>query len=230
MQYDQSLVRDTVGFHNHPYGNEQTTLGTDWDGWFGRAFNITVSYDHRTREHTLREVENDTEDAVLGRAHGQLGDGGYYRLDGGFGHRTGDEFDVAEYQRPDQPDTVYVENPNLRRYDVANRDRTSAAGGWAGRSTPRRASTCSSTGTVARRYRTHALRAGTTTRRWMLLDARRGDRSGLTTGWTRRAARGYGRKDTDQGSQGSGASARRSGIGSGGIIEANVLTGREHLR
>jgi hypothetical protein len=132
VQYDQSLVRDTVGFHNHPFGNQQTVLGTDWDGWFGHAFNVTVSYDHRQREHTLREVEKDTEDAVRGQVRGQLGGGGYYRLDGGFGHRTGDAFDVEEYQRPDQPDTVYVENPNLRRYDVADRDRTlgNAEVGW----------------------------------------------------------------------------------------------------
>jgi MtrB/PioB family decaheme-associated outer membrane protein len=202
VQYDQSLVRDTVGFHNHPYGNEQTVVGTDWDGWFGRAFNVTVSYDHRLREHTLREVENDTEDAVSGRAHGQLGDGGYYRLDGGYGHRTGDNVDVEEYQRPDQPDTVYVENPNLRRYDVANRDRTSAAAevGWA----------------IGERIDVSLngdwwhddygdTRYGLQDdERWMLLGQAT---LAVTSGWDLTGGYGYGRKDTDQASQERSANA-----------------------
>jgi MtrB/PioB family decaheme-associated outer membrane protein len=203
VQYDQSLVRDTVGFHNHPFGNQQTVLGTDWDGWFGRSFNVVLSYDHTTREHTLREVENDTEDAVRGQVHGQVGGGGYYRLDGGFGHRTGDEFDLAEYQRPDQPDTVYVENPGLRRFDVANRDRTSATGeiGW---SLSERLDV-----SVNGDYR-HDDYGDT---RYGLRDDERWQLLGQATftvsdGLDVSGGYGYGRKDTDQGSQERSATAQ----------------------
>jgi len=196
VQYDQSLVRDTVGFHNHPYGNEQTAMGADVDGWLGRALNFTVSYDHRLREHTLREVENDTEDAVFGRVRGQVADGGYYRLDAGFGHRTGDDFEVAEYQRPDQADTVYVENPNLRRFDVANRDRSTAAGevGWA---LSDRLDV--SINADYRRDDYGDTRYGLQDdERWMLLGQAT---LGVTSNWDLTGGYGYGRKDSDQGSQ-----------------------------
>lgn len=123
VQYDQSLVRDTVGFHNHPFGNEQLGVGTLWD--LRVADNVTVGagYDHRWLHHTFREVETDQEDVFYARASMDTETGFYASGDYTFGMRRLDEFHVAEYGRPDRPDTVFLENPALRRFDVADHDR-----------------------------------------------------------------------------------------------------------
>jgi MtrB/PioB family decaheme-associated outer membrane protein len=133
VQYDQSLVRDTVGFHSHPVGNQQVSLGTDWDARLARGANLSVGYEHRWLDHTLREVEKDQEDEVHGRFYADLTSGLYASAGYSVARRRVDEFLVEEYQRPDQPDTVYVENPGLRRFDVADRDKRAATAqlGWA---------------------------------------------------------------------------------------------------
>lgn len=123
VQYDQSLVRDTVGFHSHPFGNEQVTLGTDWDARLARGVNLTLGYDHNWRDHTLREVEKDQEDVLRARLYADLASGLYLSAGYSMGRRRLDDFNLADYQREDQADTVYIENPGLRRFDVANRDR-----------------------------------------------------------------------------------------------------------
>jgi MtrB/PioB family decaheme-associated outer membrane protein len=126
VQYDQSLSRDTVGFHNHPFGNEQITLGTDWDLRVADGVSLTAGYDHRWREHTFREVERDEEDEVRARLFAELSSGFYASAGYSFGSRRIDDLNLADYRRADAPDTVFLENPLLRRFDVADRDRQEA--------------------------------------------------------------------------------------------------------
>ena len=126
VQYDQNLVRDTVRFHNRPFGNQQITVGTDWDARVADGVNVVLGYDYRWREHTYREVENDQENEIRGRVFAELGDGFHASAGVSFAARRLDELLLADYRRADAPDTVYIENPLLRRFDVADRDRTDA--------------------------------------------------------------------------------------------------------
>lgn len=123
VQYDQNLVRDTVGFHNHPYSNQQLTLGTDWDARVTDRVSFLAGYDRRWREHTEREVENDHEDQFRTRLYADVGGGITASAGYTFGARRLDEFDLSGYRRADAPDTIFLENPALRRFDVADRDR-----------------------------------------------------------------------------------------------------------
>ncbi len=128
VQYDQSLVRDTVGFINRPFGNQQITVGTDWDARVADGVNVVLGYDYRWREHTYREVENDVENEIRGKVFADLESGIHAAAGASFASRRLDELLLEDYRRADAPDTVYIENPLLRRFDVADRDRTDANG------------------------------------------------------------------------------------------------------
>jgi MtrB/PioB family decaheme-associated outer membrane protein len=132
VQYDQSLVRDTVGFINHPFGNEQLSAGSDWNFRLTDHLHIGAGYDRKWRHHSLREVELDKEHVVHARAAYDAESGLYAGLGWTFGARRLDQFHEAEYRRADAPDTVFLENPALRRFDVADRNRHDVEGeiGW----------------------------------------------------------------------------------------------------
>ena len=215
VQYDQTLVRDTVGFHNHPFGNSRVILGTDWDTRVG-AFDLTAAYDHRWRGHTHREIEHDQEDEVRAR----LGTNPMGTVRGSvsyaIGIRRADEFDVSAYGRPDQPDTVFLENPLLRRFDVADRDRQVAAleMGW----TPTERLDLVVNGDWQRNDYIESTLGLTDDERWMVLG-----QAILTPGesWQLTGGYGFGRTDTDQNSQ------ERSAAGAIPIRIGNLTAGND---
>jgi hypothetical protein len=196
VQYDQSLVRDTVGFHNHPFGNQQVTLGTDWDARITDALSFTAGYDHRWREHTHREVEHDQEDEVRARLGTDPSATVYASASYSFAARRIDEFNLADYRRDDAPDTIFIENPALRRYDVADRDRHvgGVEVGWA----PTSRLDVSFNGEYQRnKYLESKLGLGDE-ERWMVLG-----QASVTpaSSWEVTGGYGFGRTDTDQASQ-----------------------------
>lgn len=196
VQYDQSFVRDTVGFHNRPFGNQQVTLGTDWDARITDGVSLTAGYDHRWRTHTHREVEHDQENEVRARLGTDPSATVYASASYSFGARRADEFHLADYRRADAPDTIFIENPALRRFDVADRDRHVAAVelGWA----PTSRFDVSVNGEYQRnRYGESRLGLGND-ERWMLLG-----QASITpaTAWELTGGYGFGRTDTDQTSE-----------------------------
>jgi hypothetical protein len=196
VQYDQSLVRDTVGFHNRPFGNQQVTLGTDWDARLGGGLSLSAGYDHRWREHTHREVEHDQEDEVRARLGTDLSANVYASASYSFGARRIDELHLSDYRRADAPDTIFLENPLLRRFDVADRDRHvgSVEVGWA----PAERLDVSFNGEYQRnKYLESRLGLGDE-ERWMVL----GQASVRpAASWELTGGYGFGRTDTDQASQ-----------------------------
>jgi hypothetical protein len=196
VQYDQSLVRDTVGFHNHPFGNQQVTLGTEWDARLTDAVSLTAGYDHHWREHTHREVEHDQEDEVRARLGTDPSADVYASASYTLGVRRVDEFHVSEYRRADAPDTVFIENPALRRFDVADRDRQVGLVelGWAATSRLN----VSLSGEYQRNKYPDSDLGLTNDERWMLM----GEASFQpASAWDVSGGYGFGRTDTDQASQ-----------------------------
>jgi MtrB/PioB family decaheme-associated outer membrane protein len=102
----------------HPFGNEQTVYGLDLDWNPIRQVGLFGTYEYTKREHTFREVPEDKENAFEGKVkvkpRSWLSGDVRYR----HGKRETEEFDEAEYQMAG----VFVEQPDLRRYDVSNRD------------------------------------------------------------------------------------------------------------
>jgi hypothetical protein len=110
---------------SEPFGNEQKTFGADVDVDPTDRVTVGATYERQIRDHSLREVEKNTEDivAVRGKAHpiDQLTLDARYR----HGDRKLDTFDVASYQAS-ETDTTLTEQPGLRRYDVADRKQDDA--------------------------------------------------------------------------------------------------------
>ncbi len=126
---DQAWVVGPV--HNHPFGNEQLTTGIDLD--YAPLTNVTVggTYEFRTREHTLREVEKDKENVFGGRV--RVRPVAAVRLEGRYrrGEREIEDSTFVEEYKNDAG--ALIEQPGLRRYDVADRTQDDAGAGvtWA---------------------------------------------------------------------------------------------------
>jgi MtrB/PioB family decaheme-associated outer membrane protein len=130
VPYDASLQR-YIELHNKAYANTQWHTGVDLDYAFSRALKVGGTYEYRTRERTERESEKDKESVLSGRARWNPTD--VVSVDARYWHgdRKLDEFDNGEYMGlTTQSVTPYpgvfdslaqLEQPDLRRYDVANR-------------------------------------------------------------------------------------------------------------
>ncbi len=126
VAYDQTWQPGEV--HSHAFGNQQTEVGGDIDFDVTSWLDLTGLLEYRQREHTEREVEKDAESVFGLEARARPGDA--LTLKAGFrhGNREFDEFHESHYQ----DDTTFFEQPDLRRFDVANRvqDLADASLGW----------------------------------------------------------------------------------------------------
>ncbi len=203
VQYDQSLVRDTAGFHNRPFGNEQLGVGTLWDMRVTDNLTVGAGYDHRWRNHTHREVQADQEDAFYARGAIDTESGLYASGDWTFAMRRLDELHLDDYRRADAPDTVFLENPALRRFDVADYDRNVAQAevGWM----LSNGIDFSVTGELFDTQYDASQLGLQKDQRWSLLGQVGGS---PTSGWDLTGGYGFGRGDTDQASQERSASSQ----------------------
>ena len=118
-------------YEAHPFGNTQAVYGVDVDVNPVRQVGLFGTYEHITRERTFREVAKDQEDAVEGKIvlkpRPTLQASARVR----HGDRQADDFELEDYENASG---VFVEQPTLRRYDVADRkqDLVDASISWTG--------------------------------------------------------------------------------------------------
>lgn len=123
-------VWEAIPIESDPFGNKQTVLGADVDfdpmsafelqgGDVLTSLHLSGTLEHQKREHTLREVESDAENAYMVRARASLFDN--FSVEGRLRHakRELDEFITEDYR---DEKGVQVEQAGLRRFDVANRN------------------------------------------------------------------------------------------------------------
>jgi hypothetical protein len=209
-----------VGFHNHPYSNQQVSLGTDWDARLADHVNLTAGYTRKSREHTLREVENDHEDELRARLYADVADAVTASAGYTYGARRLDEFNLADYRRADAPDTVFLENPGLRRFDVADRNRHMAELelGWS----PLERVDLGVSGEYQRSKFEESLFGLQDEERWTTM-LELGYRASAS--WDLVGGYGFGRTDSDQASQERGG-APESPIRSGNLTAGNEWMAR----
>ena len=131
VPYDASLQR-YLELHNKAFGNTQWHTGVDLDYAFTAKVKVGGTYEYRVRERTEREVDKDNESLLSGRARLRPRDD--LEIDARYWHsdRKLDEFLDEEYfglrtrlattATPNYFDSLaQLEQPDLRRYDVANR-------------------------------------------------------------------------------------------------------------
>ncbi len=121
VRLDQTLEPERI--ENHPFGNQQLVLGADLDYDIVRGLKLGGTYELRHREHTLREVEKDDENVFGARARVRpaMMSGVEIQADYRHGERELDEFEFDDYRKDENPDSAFIEQPNLRRFDVADR-------------------------------------------------------------------------------------------------------------
>lgn len=118
------------GVTSEPFGNEQRTLGVDGDFDLGSGVSVGGSYEYEQRLRTHREVDKNTENRFLARGRAQVADGLMLNARYQHGVRKLDSFDITSYQAS-ETDTTLVEQPGLRRYDVADRTQDQVVAGFA---------------------------------------------------------------------------------------------------
>jgi MtrB/PioB family decaheme-associated outer membrane protein len=127
VPYDASLQR-YIELHNKPYANTQWHTGVDLDYAFSRMLKVGATYEYRTKERTHREVDKEKETVFAGRARWRPTD--VLEVDARYWHgdRKLDEFLAEDYTGLVQGTTTglfdvigQLEQPDLRRFDVANR-------------------------------------------------------------------------------------------------------------
>lgn len=126
---DAAWVADTIT--THPFGNQQTTFGLDLDAAPMSRVSVGATVERRTREHTLREVTDDAENVYGVRLRLRPADAVSVQARYRRGQRELDEFHVDDYRRDADPNQPFIEQPLLRRYDVADRKRDDAGAGFA---------------------------------------------------------------------------------------------------
>jgi MtrB/PioB family decaheme-associated outer membrane protein len=127
VPYDNALQR-YAELHNKAYANTQWHTGVDLDYSFSPAVKVGATYEYRDRERTHREVDKDTENVFKGKARYQPTDVLQITAEYRHGDRQLDQFLIEDYIGLVVPSggTVFsvpdtLEQPDLRRYDVANR-------------------------------------------------------------------------------------------------------------
>ncbi len=114
----------------HPFGNENLTAGVDLDFTPLSKVSVGGSYERRTREHTLREIEKDKENVFAARLRllplENVSVEARYR----HGERELEDSTFTEEYTDDAG--VLIEQPGLRRYDLADRrqDQARATVAW----------------------------------------------------------------------------------------------------
>src|SRR5678816_1426093 len=104
-------------FENRPFGNQQTVWGVDVDWDAVKHVRFGAFSEMRLREHTFREAESDEEPRFGASVTAQPTDILSFRSFYEYGHRYITDFEIADYQE----NGVFIEQPGLRRFDVANR-------------------------------------------------------------------------------------------------------------
>lgn len=116
---------------SHPFGNEQLVYGIDVDWNPIKEVGLYGTGEIIDRKHTFREVPEDKENALEGKV--RVKPRSWIQADVRYRHgdREIDEFDEEDYQ---DDAGAFVEQPDLRRYDVANRvqDLVEASIAWSG--------------------------------------------------------------------------------------------------
>jgi MtrB/PioB family decaheme-associated outer membrane protein len=130
VPYDGSWAAGT--YDAHPYGNKQTVAGVDVDVNPAKKVGLYGTYEHIERERTFREVLDDKEDAVEGKVVIRPTPSVQASARVRHGSRESDEFEIEDYQNASG---AFVEQPTLRRYDVADRkqDLVDASVSWTGK-------------------------------------------------------------------------------------------------
>lgn len=127
VRMDQSFIAGRLT--NKPFGNSELLAGTDLDWEVLPQATVGATYEFRRRHHTFREIESDEENRVEGRLRlrpvREITLGADYR----HGERKSDTFILEDYENSSG---VLIEQPGLRRYDVADRiqDRIRTNAGW----------------------------------------------------------------------------------------------------
>ncbi len=119
---DQSFSRGER--KNHPYGHTHSVLGADLDFRVAGPLGVGVLVERRTRDRTFREIEKDDENVFGAHASADLTDDLSLSANVRVAERTLDAFHDSDYKNAAG---VFIEQPKLRRFDVANRKQT--AGG-----------------------------------------------------------------------------------------------------
>jgi hypothetical protein len=122
--FDQTFTAGPIT--NHPFGNQQTTYGADFDFDLLRRVDLRATAEHRRRAHSFREVEEDAENVVGLQANYRPIDRVALQAGYHYGDRELDEFHIEDYE----DDTgALIEHPGLRRFDVADRFENQATAG-----------------------------------------------------------------------------------------------------
>jgi hypothetical protein len=126
VAYDASWHAGAVTAH--PFGNDRMTYGLDLDYDIGSRVRFGATAERIQREHTHREVEKDAENAFAGRFRLRPIESVTVKASWRHGERELDEFNDEDYR---DATGAFVEQPGLRRFDVADRRQDDARGGIA---------------------------------------------------------------------------------------------------
>lgn len=121
-----------AGIHDaHPFGNEQTTIGADVNVMPMRQLSLYGTVEMIKRERTFREVHQDDETAVEGKAVIRPVSAIQLTARVRHGSRELDEFEIEDYENDSG---TLIEQAGLRRFDVADRkqDLVDASVSWTG--------------------------------------------------------------------------------------------------
>lgn len=127
VAYDQSLQVGEV--RSHPFGNTNTTFGGDVSVTPTARITLSGTAERVRVDRTFREIARTDEDVLAAKVRIRPRSGleltGAYRR----GDRSHDEFEYEDYQNEAG---VFIEQPGLRRFDVADRvqNRATAGLGW----------------------------------------------------------------------------------------------------
>jgi len=104
---------------NHPYSFTQSTLKVSGDYRFTKQTKASVGVDSDTRERTYQEVSKSRENSVWAKASTRMRENVYLTLKGAHAERSIDGYEVLPWVIP-------VENPLMRKYNMADRTRDTA--------------------------------------------------------------------------------------------------------
>jgi MtrB/PioB family decaheme-associated outer membrane protein len=127
VAYDQTWQPGAVT--THPIGFTNTTAGADIDLTPTQRVSLSGTAEHIRRDRTFREVARDNEWVLRARVRVRPRAGLDFEGSYGHGDRKLDHFEEADYQNASG---TFVEQPTLRRFDVADRQQETARGaiGW----------------------------------------------------------------------------------------------------
>lgn len=112
--------------HNHLDGWSTNTFGADVDFELTHWASVGVLGEIRNREFEAREIDKDAETVVGASLHLDPTDAIGFAASIRSGNRELDEFHVSHYHRYFTTDSLLLEQPLLRRFDIANRKQTAA--------------------------------------------------------------------------------------------------------